>query len=169
MMEFERQLKIQAFLDGELPEAEAREVAAWIAADAEATALQVELKNTRRALRGAEQGVAVPETREFYWSKISREIAKLECDQPAPAPAFSGWRVFNRWIKSLGAVAAVLTVGLIAWEAMNNSSAGNGLVTAAVDADAITFQDSSSGTTFVWFNFPAEKVVANGADRTSLK
>jgi anti-sigma factor RsiW len=39
MMEFEKLLKIQAFLDGELPEAEAREVAAWVAADAEATAL----------------------------------------------------------------------------------------------------------------------------------
>ena len=66
MINFNTQIKVQAFLDGELPAAEAREVAALIARDREAAALHTELKNTRRAIAGAEQGITLPETREFY-------------------------------------------------------------------------------------------------------
>ena len=44
----EQQLKLQAFLDGELPEREAREILAWTQRDSAAAALLAELKNTRR-------------------------------------------------------------------------------------------------------------------------
>ena len=50
MIDQETQLKIQAFLDGELAETEAREITALIARDRDAAALHTELKNTRRAL-----------------------------------------------------------------------------------------------------------------------
>ena len=46
----EQQLKLQAFVDGELPEADAREVAAHVARDAEAADLLAELRHTRQAL-----------------------------------------------------------------------------------------------------------------------
>ena len=49
-MDYETQLKLQAFLDGELPEQEARDVAALVARDSEATDLLTELRNTRKAL-----------------------------------------------------------------------------------------------------------------------
>ena len=94
MIDHNLQLKIQAFLDGELSEAEAREIAALIAADAEASALHTELKNTRRALMGAEADIKVPETREFYWNRISREISRLE-HTPAGKPAPSLWQMSN--------------------------------------------------------------------------
>src|SRR5580765_8199514 len=77
-MDFDTQLKLQAFLDGELADAEAREVASWIARDEEAKALHAELKNTRKAIKESEANVRLPETREFYWSKIEREIQRLE-------------------------------------------------------------------------------------------
>src|SRR5688572_6098577 len=78
----DQQLKLQAFLDGELSEKEAREMASWLARDAEATALAGELRNTRKALKDSEPNIRVPESREFYWSKIQREIER----EPAPAP-----------------------------------------------------------------------------------
>ena len=72
------QLKLQAHFDGELPEPEARAVANWLARDREAVALLAELRNTRKALKGFESDIKLPETREFYWSKIEREIAPAD-------------------------------------------------------------------------------------------
>src|SRR5258708_8407957 len=84
-MDNDSQLKLQAYLDGELPEKEAKAVANWLAKDSEAVALFGELRNTRQALTGFEVGIALPESREFYWSKIAREIRVME--QPKPEPA----------------------------------------------------------------------------------
>src|SRR4051812_3107727 len=77
-MNEEQQLKLQAFLDGELPERDAREITAWLQRDAAAAALFAELKATRQALAAAETPVALPESREFYWSKIARDLQALE-------------------------------------------------------------------------------------------
>jgi len=73
-MDYEVQLKIQAYLDGELPETEAREIANLLAKDKEAVALHSELRNTRQSLSGFEVGVELPESRDFFWSKIKRDI-----------------------------------------------------------------------------------------------
>jgi len=81
-MDHEKQLKLQAFLDEELSEAEAKEVASWLAKDQEATLLLAELRNTRQSMARFEAGVRLPESREFYWSKIEREIERLEPARP---------------------------------------------------------------------------------------
>ena len=52
-MDYDKQLKLQAFLDEELSESEAREVASWLAQDQEATLLLAEMRNTRQALLDA--------------------------------------------------------------------------------------------------------------------
>ena len=75
-MNEEQQLKLQAFLDGELPEREAREILAWTQRDGAAAALLAELKNTRQALVKSEPHLSVPESRDFFWSKIEREIQR---------------------------------------------------------------------------------------------
>src|SRR6266702_2258506 len=83
MMDYDAQLKLQAYLDGELPEAEARAVATWLARDREAVALLAELRATRKALAGFEAGIRLPESGEFFWSKIQRAISALELAEPA--------------------------------------------------------------------------------------
>src|SRR5437667_753153 len=95
-MNYDAQLKLQAYLDGELPEAEARAVANWLAQDREAVALFGELRNTRQALVGVEVGVTLPESREFFWSKIEREIRRQEQTQPLSPPVrfVTAWRRF---------------------------------------------------------------------------
>src|ERR1043166_5396365 len=86
-MDPQDQLKLQAFLDGELPESEAREMANRLARDPGATALLTELRQTRQAVRDFEDGTQLPESREFYGSKIKRDIERQENSKTAPAPA----------------------------------------------------------------------------------
>src|SRR4051812_1303740 len=107
-MNEEQQLKLQAFLDGELSEAEARDVAALVARDADAAALMTELRNTRQVLANFEPDRKLPESREFFWSKIEREIERLE---PAP-PAVERVSLFTllrrRFLIPAGAFAALV-------------------------------------------------------------
>ena len=53
----EQQLKLQAFLDGELPEQEARDMAALVARDAEAADLVAELRHTRAGTGRVRAGI----------------------------------------------------------------------------------------------------------------
>lgn len=163
-MTFETQLKIQAFLDGELPESEAREIAALIARDPAAAALHTELKHTRQAMTGAEEQRPLPETREFYWSKIQRELERGE-RVVAPAPEPSVWQLVRGWFRPSGVLAALALVALLAL--LPTGGGSSAMVAALTDTDAITFEDESTGTTFVWFSYPAENEAAEPAPETT--
>jgi anti-sigma factor RsiW len=166
MIDWNTQLKIQAFLDGELDEAEARKIAALIASDHDSAALHAELKNTRCALYQAGDGIKVPETREFYWSKISREIEKLERQETA-ARSVSVLHVLARWLRPLGVVAAVAIVGLYVWRHTGGGNSWELIVTAQVDSGAVVYQDASSGTTLVWFTSQTTELPARTTSSTS--
>src|SRR3954453_21440778 len=114
----DQQLKLQAFFDGELPEKEGREVAAWLAKDADATGLLGELRNTRKALADHEPALKVPESREFYWSKIQRDIERLE-PVAAPAKSPSLFVLLRGLLVPVGAVAGVVLAGLIAFHTIS--------------------------------------------------
>ncbi len=152
-MNEEQQLKLQAFLDGELPEDEARATAAWVARDPDATALMAELRNTRKALSDFEPAVKLPETREFYWSKIEREIQRLE---PVPrvreTVSLAGW--WRRLLVPAGAIAALVIAGLIA---IHQFEPGVSTDASLTDAGAFTYRDQAEGMTVVWLSYPAEK------------
>jgi anti-sigma factor RsiW len=152
-----QQLKLQAFVDGELPEPEAREVASLIARDREATDLLNELRNTRQALKGHEAAVKLPESREFYWSKIQREIERLE---PAPAvkesvPVFA---LLRRFLVPAGAVAALALIAVVAviQSGLLHTASVPDAESNIADSEAFTYQDDASGTTLVWLSYPAE-------------
>jgi anti-sigma factor RsiW len=104
-MNSEFELKLQAWLDGELAPAEARQVEARVGQDPQAQALLGELRMTRTALRGNEPDYVLPEAREFFWSKIERAIAAGERQaQPANRISF-GW-LFRYWPQLSGATVA---------------------------------------------------------------
>jgi len=170
----EQQLKLQAFLDGELPENDSREVAAWLAGDADATALMGELKNTRNALKDfASPGPTspvrtLPESREFYWSKIKREI-----ERSAPAPArvesVSLFAKLRRVLMPLGAVATLALVGLIAVHVFSGGGQQPVSVNSMLaDAGAFTYRDESQGMTVVWLSYPAENKFAQKPSSDTL-
>ena len=154
----EQQLKLQAFLDGELPEREAREVLAWTQRDRDAATLLAELKNTRQAMAGAAPQMKLTESREFYWSKIAREIQRLEL-QRTPVPDVSLFAVLRRFLVPASAVAVLVIAGLFAHfntpklglESVADADAPT-VETTLADSDATTYRDASEGTTLVWFS-----------------
>src|SRR5262245_32747545 len=140
-MNFDKQLKLQAFLDGELPEKEAREVASLVARDAEAADLLKELRNTRQAIAGFEQGVKLPETREFFWSKIERDIQRLEAAKPGPARPLMAR--FWRLLVPVGALAGLALAALIGGTQLglwHPSGVSDAEMTLA-DSGAFTYED----------------------------
>ncbi len=161
-MNLEQQLKLQAFLDGELPEHEAREILAWTQRDAAAAALLTELKNTRQAMVKSEPHLGVPESREFFWSKIEREIQRLE-PQTISAPRVSIFTSLRRFLLPASAVATLVIAGMIAHfnapKAIIESVADadtSSVETALANSDATTYRDASEGTTLVWFSSAAD-------------
>jgi anti-sigma factor RsiW len=160
-MDYKAQLKLQALLDGELPEGEASEVTQWVARDREAAALLAELRHTRGALAGFDAGVRLPESREFFWSKVEREIQRLET--PAAKPArVSYLTLLRRFLVPASAVAAVLMAGLMLNRpaGLTGRTVGTEIETALADSGAFTYRDYSAGTTLVWLSYPAENEVA---------
>ncbi len=106
------QLKLQAYLDGELPEAERREVARWLDTSDEARSLLAELQHARAAVRGNELERKPDCTREFYWSGIARAIDASEAQTARmERHGVLGW--FRRY---LGQIAGAATgVALVAF------------------------------------------------------
>jgi anti-sigma factor RsiW len=162
MKDLETQLKLQAYLDGELPEEQAREVANWIARDQDAVALLAELRNTRKALSGFEAQIKLPETREFYWSKIQREIERLEVPVPEPVVQIPLMARLRRFLLPTAGIALLAITGIFALQ--SSSTGGAGIETALADSGAFTYHDFSSGTTLVWLSYPADNELALNDD-----
>lgn len=153
----EKQLRLQAYLDEELPGDERQQVESELLQEPAAKGLLTELKMTRSVLAGYEEGRSLPESREFYWSKIERGIRTAE--QPASArdggAALRVW--WRKWLMPAGALAAL---AMTAWL----TGTQTGLLGSAVffgessleDAGAFTYRDFSTGTTLVWLSYPAE-------------
>ena len=115
-MNQELALKYQAFVDGELSESEERRVARSLETDADARALVAELRNSKAMLTGNEPEVKLPESREFYWGKIQRQIECLEREPAADTVGrwramLAGWR---RFVAPLAGVAVITFLGMVA-------------------------------------------------------
>jgi len=115
-MNQELALKYQAFVDGELSESEARRVARSIETDADARALVAELRNSKAMLTGNEPEVKLPESREFYWGRIQRQIECMEREPAGDAMGrwqamLAGWR---RFIAPLAGVAVITFLAMVA-------------------------------------------------------
>jgi anti-sigma factor RsiW len=168
-MDWEAQLKLQAFLDGELPEVEAREMADKLAREPEAAALLAELRQTHALLVGFENDIRLPESREFFWSKVERGIGRSETTVPARAtiPWISRLRHF---LMPATAMALLVIAGFVATR-QNGSSVlpgGGEIETALADPGAFTYHDYPSGTTLVWLSYPAENELADDEEAVTV-
>lgn len=138
------ELKLQALLDGELDAREAREVEALLAQDVQSAALMQELKWTTGALVGNEAEVALPETREFFWSKVERTIAMEE--KKAAAPAERAW-----WLKLLypaTGLAAMVAVMFVVSGGRTTDGADSENV--PEDVSAVSFRSESEKMSVVY-------------------
>ena len=146
-MKHEMELSLQAWLDGELPEHEARRVGEWIANDPEAGALLAELRSIKEVLPAYEPARRVPDTREFYWSQIRRQI---ESETPRPQPARQPW--YARWhgyLLPLTGVAAVACALLVTLRHPLPPTFDEISSTSDV-MEAVTYHDQSGQMTVVW-------------------
>ncbi len=146
-MKHDEQLELQAYLDGELDSATAARVEARLAADAGGKALLAELRMVKEAVAQGEPEVKVPETRDFYWSKIARAIEAEEKATAKAAPqAAPAWAWVRRLIPAMGIAAVVLLVFM----SQSPVTKGPGLASAGDPGE--TFHIEADGMTVVWVN-----------------
>lgn len=159
-MNAELQLKLQAYLDGELSEPESRDLEALLARDNEARDLATELRNTNAALHEFDAGLKLPESREFFWSKVRREIERGEPVVTVREMAVPFWR---RRLIPAGAFAVVAIAGLFALQQFKPGPPSPLVETYLADAGAMTYRDEVEKTTLVWLSYPAENDFAKPA------
>jgi len=155
------QLKLQAYLDGELTAGEAKAVKDLLANRGEAQDLVAELTNTRNAIAAHEAEIKVPATREFYWSGIKREIERQERTSPSPVAHDSIFALLRRILVPASGVAAVFLAVLLAGHQFYSPNALREEVESTFeDSGAFTYRDYASGMTLVWMDYPAENEFA---------
>lgn len=150
-MNHDAKLKLQAYFDKELDTRENLEIANWLERDPEARALVSEFADVKTLLRENELETPVPETREFYWSKIERAIrenASSRAEREAATP--------HRWwmrILAPAVGAAVLVVAALSLTRVTQgtrSSYVQEIETPIEDMNTISFHSPSAGMTVVW-------------------
>jgi anti-sigma factor RsiW len=150
-MNHEYELKLQAFLDGELDARQARDLEAGLTAQPDAAALLAELKMTAGALRGNEPEHKLPETREFYWSKIERAIEAEDRQPAATGSSFKfGW-LFRYWpqLSGAGVAALLLATALLRFGGLN-SATWEDIENPLSDASTFTYRSEQQRMTLVW-------------------
>jgi hypothetical protein len=150
-MNLEAQLKVQAWLDGELGQADVPEVLRLVREDPEAAALARGLKLSRQWLAAGEPARPVPESREFYWSGMARKLAAPGDAGGEPEPPRRWW-FWLRWLAPVGALAVLVAMLLPPPEASPHSA---GVRPAEVDTPlddvgSFTFRSDSEQMTVVW-------------------
>lgn len=150
----ETQLKLQAWLDGELPAADEREVRRLMERDPQAAALVRELQLTRDWLAAGEVIHPVPETREFYWSQIARRLTPRETSGAAPARFGRVWRRWLAWLAPATAFALVLAWWLVPRliPAQRAAAHPTEIETPTEELGAFTFRSDTEQMTVVWVN-----------------
>jgi anti-sigma factor RsiW len=150
MIDLDSQLKLQAYLDDELSNAEAAEVKRWLAEEPEAQALLDELRNTKSALVGYEATFKLPESREFFWSKIEREIER-QTEAPAPAPNTSWlYRLRHHFLPLSGVALLTLFLGGLFVESGRPAGQFGEMEMASDQMGSYTFRDQKENVTMVW-------------------
>lgn len=157
-MKTEEMLRLQAYLDNEVSSAEGREIASWIARDTEAKALYEELAATKTMLAPEnEPVVTVPDSREFYWSKIAREIERVE-REPAREQVARPW-----WVRMLAPVAGAAALALFVFTSVSTNAprvAGHQIERSETDS-SITFYSPEQKMTVVWISSGQEHADAD--------
>ena len=119
-MNAELMLKLQAWVDGELPASEGARIAELVRTDSEAAALAAELKMTRGFLAGNEPEVKLPESREFHWSKIQRAIERAEAE-PVTRESLPWLAALRRVLVPVSGVALVAFLTVVSINLFNRT------------------------------------------------
>lgn len=154
------ELKLQALLDGELDARDVREMEALLANSNQHAALTQELKWTKAAVAGNETVITLPESREFYWGKISRAIEAEERNAVGVAAPERGW-----WFKLLypatGLAAMVAVMFAISG---GRSTEGMDTETVTEDVNAVSFRSDTEKMSVIYVSDEAVSVSPAGQE-----
>jgi anti-sigma factor RsiW len=155
MINHETELRLQAYLDGEVSSVEVGEISRLLDGDAEARALYEELKATKTLLIGNDVELKLPESREFYWSTIRREIERAEHVQStnvSEAVASPWWMRFVAPACVLAAFGVFVAVSLKSPETSAPLLAfdGHEIDTPLEETSSFSFGSETAGMTVVW-------------------
>jgi hypothetical protein len=155
-MNVEVGIKLQAYLDGELTGREAQQVAALIETDAEARGLFGELQQVRSMVKTNEPELRLPESREFFWSKIEREIERVDVTAPVEAGTPAWILFFRRHMAAVGGVAVAAALVLFVGLQMNiiSPSLLEEIDNPLDDVGTFSFRSESQKMTLVWISNP---------------
>ena len=109
------------------------------------------MRHTKSALAGNETAPPLPESREFFWSKIEREIGPTEAT-PSGDPEISWLQWVQRHLIPVSGTALLACLLGIAALNYGGAKAGEFGETELVSADmgANTYQDQQNEATMVW-------------------
>jgi len=165
-MNVERELELQAYVDGELSAWRASRVRRQIAKDPEAQRVVAELTMTKRCLAANELDRPLPEDREFYWNRIRQAILRAEpVEVPLePALGLASWR---RIFAPLAGVAMAVFLAIIGYNWTPSGSVEDAIRHVAEvenlsdDTDSLSFRCASENMFVVWVH---DKTPATASD-----
>lgn len=152
-MNHEQQIQLQAYLDGELSDRDARKVTDLLANSEEARALFSELQFTRTALVENEPEVKLPESREFFWSKIEREIRQLEAAPKKSAATLTAFAWLQRYLMPVSVAAVAAVIGIFAMsksQPIQTASAIGEMEALSGEMDSISFRSEAERMTVIY-------------------
>jgi len=163
------ELKLQAYLDGELGGRESSRVEDWLEANGEAQGLLAELRMIKEAMAGAELNRSLPESGDFYWSKIQRGIALVERDvQHEVEP---GWLVvLRRLLAPAAGVALVVLLTFVTVRTFTSEPEGAAIAvveTPSEEIGAYSFRSESQNMFVVWVYDRSPQGADEGSEATN--
>ena len=170
MIDYKDQLRLQAYLDGELSASEEKGITDLLGKDPESAALLTELRQTSQALAGFEEGLKLPESREFFWSKVQRGIESQEnrasaVERSTPVP----WSVrLRRFLVPASGLAVIASLVLVVTKESGGGSSDTSVETSLADGGGVVYHDFSARATFVWLSYPPDSDSSEEDDTGSL-
>ena len=156
MINHETEIKLQAYLDGELSAGEAKAIGDLLRSDAGAQELYQELRIAKSLLVGSELERRLPESREFYWSKIQRQIEREESTQAdgLAVPTASRW--WTRFLAPAGVLAALAVFVAVALRSPERGRSflalddSHEIETPLEETSSFSFRSEAAAMTVVW-------------------
>jgi len=168
-MNWDQKLKLQAWMDGELSESEARQMAALVENDPDAKVVATELRLTRDFLAGNEPEVRLAESTDFYWSKIRRDIERLDRAGELESNRAQWWLAWRRLLAPVSGLALITFVSVLSISLFNRSQVSESLQhlveveNLSEDIDSISYK-SQSENMFVVYLYAKEQATESDAD-----
>ena len=156
MKENEIELKIQALVDGELTEFEAGKLRDRIKNDVRLQVLHERLMQMKDLISKHEMPRVLPESSDFYWSKISQKIEVGGSAAQSSAQSLGMKWVFRRLAPLLGIASVAL---LITLQGPNLPDLGivldhnHELELLADEIDVMTFNSADDSMSVVWIDY----------------